>query len=132
MIGEATLNLKRTCNKLLKEDFVEVPKTYITCRHANMPEEDRGVIMFSMTILTKDDADAEPVGESWDEPNINPELKKPKVGRGIVAMLGGLGGNWNFDFDWNPLGKFLPWIMALTCILGLMVGAMYLKMLGIW
>jgi len=63
-IGEATLNLKRTCNKLMKEEFVEVPKTYITCRSANMPDEDRGVILFSMTILTKDDADAEPVGEA--------------------------------------------------------------------
>lgn len=28
MIGEATINLKRTINKLEKEEFIEVPKTY--------------------------------------------------------------------------------------------------------
>ena len=36
-IGEATVNLKRTCNKLDKEDSVEIPKTYVSCAHPNLP-----------------------------------------------------------------------------------------------
>ena len=130
IIGEATLNLKRTVNKLLKEGFVEVPKTYITCWHPNMPGEERGVLMFSITILTKEEADGEPVGESWDEPNINPTLKKPTAGRGFGDGLS-MGG-FNFDFEWNPFGKYLPFLMALFCVLALMTGAMYMKMLGLW
>jgi hypothetical protein len=34
-----------------------------------MKDEERGILMFSMTILPKEEADADPVGESWDEPN---------------------------------------------------------------
>ena len=39
-----------------REGFIEVPKTYITCSNANMIGEDRGNLMFSMTILTLEDA----------------------------------------------------------------------------
>ena len=74
-IGEAVLNLKKTIVKATKEDVVEVPKTYISVWHPNKPGEDRGILMFSMTILPKEDADADPVGESWDEPNHSPFLK---------------------------------------------------------
>jgi hypothetical protein len=63
------LNLKKTINKAIKEEKIEVPKTYISVWHPNSPGEDRGIIMFSMTILPKDEADSDPVGESWDEPN---------------------------------------------------------------
>jgi len=55
--------------------------------------------MFSMTILPKEDADAEPVGESWDEPNENPFLKKPTAGRSLGDLLGGMGFDFNFDFN---------------------------------
>ena len=54
-IGEAAINLKRTCNKLDKEPNLEVPKSYINCIHANHPGEDRGIVMFSMTILPKEE-----------------------------------------------------------------------------
>jgi hypothetical protein len=64
MIGEATLNLKRTITKMEREGYIEVPKTYISCSNANMPGEERGNIMFSMTIVTKEDAEGEPVGEA--------------------------------------------------------------------
>ena len=59
----------------------------MTFKHPNKGEEDRGILMFSMTILPKEEADSEPVGESWDEPNENPFLKKPTAGRGIAAAL---------------------------------------------
>jgi len=128
MIGEATLNLKRTISKAQKEGFIEVPKTYITCANANMVGEDRGNLMFSMTILTKDDADDDPVGESWDEPNHDPFLKKPTAGRGLGNMLGGMG--LNFDFAWNPFGKFLPFILCLMVFLTMLTLFMYGKMFG--
>ena len=129
-IGEATLNLKNTIGKIEKEGLVEVPKTYIVCSHANKPGEERGVLMFSMTIMLKEDADADPVGESWDEPNHSPFLKKPTAGRGLGAALSGLGFNMNFDFSWNPFGKYLPFILCLFVVLCLLTGAMYLKMFG--
>ena len=128
-IGEATLNLKRTIGKIQRDGFVEIPKTYITCQHANFPGEERGILMFSMTILLKADADEDPVGESWDEPNHSPFLKKPTAGRGLVDGLGG-GFNFNMDFSWNPFGKYLPFLLCAMVILGLLTGAMYLKMFG--
>ena len=127
-IGEATLNLKRTITKVQKEGFIEVPKTYITASNANMPGEDRGNLMFSMTILTKQDADDDPVGESWDEPNQDPFLKKPTAGRGLGNLLSGVG--FNLDFAWNPFGKFLPVILCLMVFLTLLMLFMYGKMLG--
>jgi putative transposon-encoded protein len=36
MIGEATLNLKRTITKMEREGYIEVPKTYISCSNANL------------------------------------------------------------------------------------------------
>jgi putative transposon-encoded protein len=38
MIGEATINLKRTLGKMAKEGVIEVPKTYIACTNTNMPD----------------------------------------------------------------------------------------------
>lgn len=128
VIGEGTLNLKKTINKLEKEGSISIPKTYITCWNPNKPAEEGGCLMFSMDILTKDEADADPVGESWDEPNQNPFLKKPTAGRGVAAAFGEGGFNWSFDFDWNPFGKFLPFLLTLLCILSCLTAIMYWRM----
>ena len=114
-----------------KEGYIEVPKTYITCYNANLEGEERGNLMFSMTIVTMEDALGEPVGEAQEEPNENPFLKKPTAGRGLGAMLAGIGGGFNFDFSWNPFGKYLPWILCMIVVCGLLALAMYLKMMGI-
>ena len=92
-----------------------------------MVGEDRGILMFSMTILTKEDAEAEPVGEAQEEPNENPFLKKPTAGRGFGDSLG-LGG-FSFDFEWNPFGKFLPFIMCVYVFLLILVLFVYYRML---
>ena len=60
---------------MAKEGKIEVPKTYIACTNTNMPGEERGNLMFSMDIVTIEDAISDPVGESWDEPNHSPFLK---------------------------------------------------------
>lgn len=41
--------------------------------------------LIEMKIIPADDADANPVGEAWDEPNENPKLIKPTEGRGFGA-----------------------------------------------
>ena len=82
--------------------------------------------MFSMDILTKEEADGEPVGESWDEPNINPFLKKPTAGRGFGEMVNLSG--FSLDFSWNPFGKFLPFLAALFIIMCILTYFMYWRM----
>ena len=119
MIGESTINLKGTINKLLKEGEIEVPKTYISFSNPNKPGEDRGIMMFSMTIIPLEDALGEPVGEAQEEPNENPFLKKPTAGRGAAGFSFP---SISLDFDWNPFGKFLYYVLALA-ILGLFMAA---------
>ncbi len=124
-IGMATINLKKTVAKMAKEDIVEVPKTFIACTHPNKVGEDCGIVMFSMTILPKEEADNDPVGESWDEPNHSPFLKKPTAGRSLRDILEG---DFNWDFSWNPFAKFFPFILALFCIMLILTIAMYWRM----
>mmetsp|Transcript_5094 Transcript_5094/g.7749 ORF Transcript_5094/g.7749 Transcript_5094/m.7749 type:complete len:86 (-) Transcript_5094:19-276(-) len=84
--------------------------------------------MFSMTILTKEEADADPVGESWDEPNHSPFLKKPTAGRGFGEALN-MGG-WSLDLSWNPFGKFLPFLIFTFVLLSILTYFMYSRMLS--
>lgn len=128
VIGEGILNMRKTIDKLEKEGSIAIPKTYIQCFNPNKTGEEGGCLMFSMDIIPKEDADADPVGESWDEPNENPFLKKPTVGRGIASVIGSGGFNWNFDFDWNPFGKFLPFLLGLMYILSCLTVIMYYRL----
>lgn len=80
--------------------------------------------MFSMTILAKEDADGEPVGEAQEEPNENPFLKKPTAGRGFGGGFS-MGGFLDLDLSFNPFGKFLPFLAALFIILALLTYIMY-------
>ena len=41
------------------------------------------------------EAESHPVGEAQEEPNENPYLEKPKIGRGISDFLKGAGFNFN-------------------------------------
>jgi hypothetical protein len=56
-IGESTLSLKRTLKKLRSEDKVTIPKSYITFFNPTDPSKEKGILMFSMEILLKADAD---------------------------------------------------------------------------
>jgi|OM-RGC.v1.036822505 hypothetical protein len=57
-------------------------------------------------------------------------LKKPTAGRGLGALISGIGG-FKLDLSWNPFGKYLPYIFCMIIVLGLLALAMYLKMMGI-
>ena len=85
--------------------------------------------MFSMSILPKEEADGDPVGEAQEEPNQNPWLKKPTAGRGFGGVS--LGGGFDFEFSWNPFGKYLPFILALILLIGILALVMYLKIMQI-
>lgn len=61
-IGETTLNLRNTIKKLQREDNISVPKSFITFNNPCDPDEERGLMLFSMDILTKEDANQDPVG----------------------------------------------------------------------
>lgn len=63
-IGETTLSLKRTLKKLKTEDKVSVPKSYLSITNPTNPVEERGILMFSMDILLKTEANQDPVGEA--------------------------------------------------------------------
>ena len=55
-IGQATMSLKNTIKKLDKEGSVSVPKSYVTFQNPSNPDDERGMMLFSMDILLKDDA----------------------------------------------------------------------------
>ena len=44
--------------------MISVPKSYLTFLNPCNPDDEKGILMFSMDILRKEDADAEPVGEA--------------------------------------------------------------------
>lgn len=125
-IGMAQINLKKTIAKLMKEDQIEIPKTMIACSHPNKPDQDCGVVMFSMTILPLEEAEGNEVGEAQEEPNHSPYLKKPKWGRSIGDSFA----EFSWDFAWNPFAKFFPFILALFCILCVITVIMYGQMFG--
>ena len=123
-IGESTINLKRSITKLQKEGSIEVPKTFISFKHPNKGDSDRGILMFSMTILPKEEAEAEPVGEAQEEPNENPTLKKPTAGRGFggLSLVG-----FSLDLSFNPFGKYLPFVICAVLLALLAAAAFMLK-----
>jgi hypothetical protein len=53
-------------------------------------------------------------------------LKKPTAGRGIGDAFASLGFTLP-DFDWNPFGKFLFFILAIAILGFLLTAALYLK-----
>lgn len=63
-IGETTVNLRRTLHKLAKEDLVSIPKSLVALTTPALPDTQRGLVLLSMDIMPKEDADGDPVGEA--------------------------------------------------------------------
>lgn len=69
-----------------------------------------------MSIISKQLADSQPVGEAQEDPNKDPFLEKPKEGRGITAFLK----NSAFDFSaWNIMRLYK--ILIVLGILGTVI-----------
>mmetsp|Transcript_16484 Transcript_16484/g.14394 ORF Transcript_16484/g.14394 Transcript_16484/m.14394 type:complete len:83 (+) Transcript_16484:389-637(+) len=82
-----------------------------------------------MNIVSKMTADAQPVGEAWDEPNENPRLTQPTAGRGFGDKFASLA----FDLSkWKLPSWFLFRNMALIGsilgVLGLFGAMMAMRM----
>lgn len=79
--------------------------------HPNFPDEVRGEILVSLNIISKTEATNNPVGDGQKEPNHDPYLEPPKIGRSIGDFLKGTA----FDFSlWGLFG-----MRALKIILGM-------------
>ena len=115
-IGETTLSLKSTIKKLRKEERISIPKSYLTIYDPSDPTEERGILMFSMDVIQKSEANSDPVGEAQDEPNKNPFLKKPTAGRGLGDALAAIGIEVP-EVNWNPFGKFI-YIIVFGMVMG--------------
>ena len=83
-----------------------MPKSYVEFTNPVDPDETRGMMLFSMDILTKEDADQDPVGMGQNEPNHDPVLIKPTAGRGLGDALASVGFKVP-SVSWNPFGHLL-------------------------
>lgn len=69
-------------------------------------------MLFSMEILTKEDADQDPVGMGQSEPNKDPILVRPTAGRGLGDAMASVGFKIP-KISFNPFGHLLyPMIAA--------------------
>lgn len=69
--------------KLRTEGKYEMQPRKLKIYHPNFPDELRGEILVSLVIISKQEASNNPVGDGQGEPNHDPFLEVPKVGRGI-------------------------------------------------
>ena len=70
-----------------------------------------GEVNISMSIISKQHADSDPVGDGQEEPNKDPYLEKVKEGRGIADYFRGTA------FDFSAWRFFL--LKALKIVFGL-------------
>lgn len=117
-IGECYISLKRVFKKLLQEGRLSIEKKWVPFSHPKDPGELRGECLISLDMIPKFEADQDPVGEGQEEPNKNPYLERPKVGRGIGDFLAGLSLDFKFNFD---LFGTLKVLIALVSILVIVV-----------
>jgi len=104
---------------LLQEGKLSLHNKWIPLSHPKDPGENKGEILISIYLLQQDEADAKPVGESWDDPNHSPKLTKPKVGRGIMDFLKGTFldfSKWDFNFDFFGNLKIIIGVLATLII----------------
>ena len=73
-IGECYISLKRLFKRLLQEGKLVIDKKWIPLTQPKDPGEPKGEILISIYLIQKYEADQNPVGESWDEPNKDPKL----------------------------------------------------------
>jgi len=118
-IGECYISLRRVLKRLLQEGKLSIEKKWIPLTHPKDPGENKGDILISIFLLQQDEADQKPVGESWDEPNRDPRLEKPKEGRGMLDFLKGSIFDitkWSFNFDFFGNLKIIAAILSVLII----------------
>ena len=114
-----TISVKRLIKKLVQDGRLEIKNKWIQLGNRNDPGETKGEIKIDLYFLQKSEADQNPVGEAQDEPNHDPKLEKPKVGRGITDFLKGTWldvTSWKFNFSLFGTLKILV-IVAIIVVL---------------
>lgn len=101
-IGESYISFKRVFKKLMQEGTLTIENKWIPFTHPKDPGEPKGEVKLSIFLVNKFEAEQDPVGESWDEPNKNPYLERPLVGRGIGDFLKG----FSIDMSWLNFDLF--------------------------
>lgn len=109
-IGEVTLKFDNIINKLKNEGKYEAPQKRVKLKNVKKDGEESGEVLISFKIMQSSEAASVPVGEGQEEPNTDPFLEKPKLGRGIGDFFKKLGFNFNFNF-----GMFF--YMKMICML---------------
>lgn len=107
IIGESYISFKRVFKKLLQEGTLTIENKWIPFTHPKDPGEPKGDVKISCFLVNKFEAEQDPVGESWEEPNKNPFLERPTIGRGLGDFLKGLKFDFNFNFDLFGIFKIL-------------------------
>lgn len=97
-IGEVTLKFDNIVHKLKSEGRYEAPKKRIKLKNVKKGGEDAGEVAISFKIIQSSEAASVPVGEGQEEPNTDPFLEKPKIGRGIGDFFKKLSFKFNFSF----------------------------------
>jgi len=93
--------LNRIIKRLRTEGKYEMQPRKLKIFHPNFPDENRGEILVSLSIISKQEASNNPLGDGQSEPNHDPFLEAPKIGRGIGDFLKGT----LFDFSlWRFCG----------------------------
>ena len=124
------MNLKKTLALLAKEGRIELQKQWLPFTHPNKKDEFRGDVLLQMQIIPMSEAEQNPVGEAWDEPNENPKLVKPTDGRGLGARFQSAVG---IDLSKIKLPSFNLWrnIMILAGIGGTVATIMFTLMFAL-
>jgi hypothetical protein len=105
-LGECYISLRRVLKRLLKEGKLALENKWIPLTHPKDPGENKGEVKISIYLIQQDEADQKPVGEGQNDPNKDPYLDKPNVGRGIKdfvkdTILDTSGWKMSFDFLGN-------------------------------
>lgn len=100
-IGEVTLQFNNIIPKLVNEGKYEAPQRKIKLKNTKKGT-DAGEVLISLKIIQSSEAASIPVGEGQEEPNTDPFLEKPKMGRGLGDFFKKLSFNFSFNlgFFW--------------------------------
>jgi hypothetical protein len=95
-IGEVTLQFNSIMPKLINEGKYEAPQRRIKLKNTKKGTE-AGDVLVSLKIIQASEAASVPVGEGQEEPNTDPFLEKPKMGRGLGDFFKKLSFNFKFS-----------------------------------
>ncbi|CAG9328707.1 unnamed protein product [Blepharisma stoltei] len=89
VISEVVLDLTQYFKRVIKEGKLKLEEEWVELHLPNLPGTNGGKASISFDILSLAEANQRPVGEGQNEPNRDPELDRPEVGRGVSDYIKG-------------------------------------------